>query len=507
MLNILGVLLIIFFLILIHEFGHYIVAKRNGVKVHEFAIGFGPTFCRFKKYGTVFKLGILPLGGYVKLHGEDSFDPKLRKDKASFASKTPWQKTKIICAGVFMNFLVFWFLYSISLFVGTQPLILNYDDFKQQINNSSTILYHGSYVESAQEQELEGTKVLHNQTLTSFVDTSGPVQELETIASLDYELFPSLQLPVLKILDVGSQSSLSGSLKPGDIILKVNNKIVFSKEEFLNLLSSSSELNLQVLDSTGIQNLTLEVAKSHLYVSKVESESLAANAGVKAGWSLSSIEGVSTLKEVELAKQVVDSLAINGKKILKYTFLDLNNNLVELELSPSQAGTIGVYLSETFSVPNLDLNFVFQDSSFSLINSAKQQYSFLQAPWVALSRGYEVAKLSAAAISNTFVSIFTRLDVSEEVGGPIQVFNTGKEFVAVGGTALLNFIALISLTLAVVNILPIPALDGGRLLFIIIEAFRAKALNPKYESIIHALGFGLLLLMIFVISIFDIIRL
>jgi len=507
MINILGVLLIIFFLILIHEFGHYIVAKRNGVKVHEFAIGFGPTFCRFKKYGTLFKLGILPLGGYVKLHGEDSLDPKLRKDKASFASKTPWQKTKIICAGVFMNFLVFWVLYSISLVVGTQPLILNYDEFKEQINSPSTIVYHGSYVKNSQEQELEGTKVLKDQTLTSFVDINGPVQQLESISNLDYELFPSLSLPVVKLLDIGPKSSLFGRLEPGDTIVKVNDKIVFSKEEFMNLLSSSKLLNLQVLKSTGLETLTFEPNQAQLYVSKVQPNSLAQQAGVMSGWTLNSIEGLDSLEETDLAIQVVQSLATTGKDSLKYSFLNQRQELVELELTPTQSGTIGVYLSETFSVPNLDMNLVFEDSSFSLINSAKQQYSFLQAPWVALSRGYEVAQLSAVAISNTFVSIFTRLEVSEEVGGPIQVFNTGKEFVAVGGTALLNFVALISLTLAVVNILPIPALDGGRLLFIIIEAFRAKALNPKYESAIHALGFVLLLLMIFVISIFDIIRL
>lgn len=126
---------------------------------------------------------------------------------------------------------------------------------------------------------------------------------------------------------------------------------------------------------------------------------------------------------------------------------------------------------------------------------------------MALKKGYELSKLTAVSISKTFFKIFTSLEVSDEIGGPIQVFKTGYNFVSIGGTALMSFVAMISLTLAVVNILPIPALDGGRLLFVIIEAFRSKPIDPRFESAIHALGFLLLLFLIVTISIFDIIRL
>ena len=129
MFKFLAVVLIVFFLILIHEFGHFIVARRNGVKVHEFAIGFAPFVLAKKMFGTVFKFGLLPLGGFVRLHGEDSSDSKMINDSSSFVSKTPWQKTKIICAGVFMNFLVFWVLMSINLIIGSDPLVLNQKDF------------------------------------------------------------------------------------------------------------------------------------------------------------------------------------------------------------------------------------------------------------------------------------------------------------------------------------------------------------------------------------------
>ena len=103
--NIFIVFLIVYFLIFIHEFGHFLAAKRNGVKVEEFSIGFPPRLISFKKGGTKFSFALLPLGGYVKLHGDTSDEngSKIVKSK-SFAFKTPWQKIKILLAGVFMNF-------------------------------------------------------------------------------------------------------------------------------------------------------------------------------------------------------------------------------------------------------------------------------------------------------------------------------------------------------------------------------------------------------------------
>src|SRR6056300_1173336 len=104
--KVLFVFFIVYFLIFIHEFGHYLAAKRNGVKVEEFSIGFPPRLVSFKKGETKFSFALLPLGGYVKLHGDvaDSNDTKIVKSK-SFAYKTPWQKIKILLAGVAMNFL------------------------------------------------------------------------------------------------------------------------------------------------------------------------------------------------------------------------------------------------------------------------------------------------------------------------------------------------------------------------------------------------------------------
>ena len=505
-LKVLAVVFIIFFLILIHEFGHYIVAKRNGVKVHEFAIGFAPFVFTFKKFDTLFRLGILPLGGYVKLHGEDSSDSKIRKDKSSFASKTPWQKTKIICAGVFMNFLVFWVLFSINLMVGSDPLVLNQADFQKHINSPATTLYHGSYVKDAQDVNLIDTKIVESESISTFHDSMGPVHQTDKIDTLNLDFYPTVSLPVLEVVELQTQSPFLSDLVVGDRILKINNKIVFS-DSHLNEMLNAEAYELKVLRGDEIFNISYSQNKLPKVVSQVLEGSVAEIAGVSSGFKLLSIEGIDDISQSNLPELVLNYIDESKQAALKYVFLNNTGQIEEISLTPSDAGAIGVYLTDSHVSSGLGLSYFFTSEDFSVLKKPVEQYPVHIAPFVALQKGFELSKLTAVSISKTFFKIFTRLEVSEEVGGPIQVFKTGYNFVSIGGTALLSFIAMISLTLAVVNILPIPALDGGRLLFVIIEAFRGKPLNPKYESVIHALGFILLLFLIVTISIFDIIRL
>ena len=203
---------------------------------------------------------------------------------------------------------------------------------------------------------------------------------------------------------------------------------------------------------------------------------------------------------------VLEELDLTNDSFLNYTFL-VDGISKTYQITPDENGAIGVYLQPVMKSSGIEFDYTFVNNDFSVIKKPVEKYDWYIAPFKALEIGMSVAVLSAKSIVGTFASIFTSFTVSEEIGGPIKVFQTGIDFVGIGGTALLSFIAMISLTLAVVNILPIPALDGGRLLFVIIEAFRARPLNPKYEALIHGIGFIILLLLIIIISIFDIIRL
>jgi regulator of sigma E protease len=106
-----------------------------------------------------------------------------------------------------------------------------------------------------------------------------------------------------------------------------------------------------------------------------------------------------------------------------------------------------------------------------------------------------------------FGHIFTTGDVPEGVAGPVGIAQMTHLYVQEGFIALVRFTALLSLSLAVINIFPFPALDGGRFLFILIEAVRGKPINGKLEGIIHGIGFSLLLVVIFLVTFQDLQRL
>jgi len=125
--TILAVVFVFSVLIIIHELGHFIVAKRNGVKVEVFSIGFGPKLFSIKKGDTEYKVSALPLGGYVKMAGivDESMDKEGIKGKPwEFMSKTVWQRFKIIAAGPLMNFVLAWAIFIGVYFVGV-PVLTN----------------------------------------------------------------------------------------------------------------------------------------------------------------------------------------------------------------------------------------------------------------------------------------------------------------------------------------------------------------------------------------------
>lgn len=110
---------ILVILILIHEFGHFIVAKLNGVKVKEFAFGFPPRLFSIKKGETRYSFNLIPLGGYVNLLGED----EAIKEPRSFSSKKVWQKISIVGTGVLMNFILAIIVLAIGFSIGMTPLV------------------------------------------------------------------------------------------------------------------------------------------------------------------------------------------------------------------------------------------------------------------------------------------------------------------------------------------------------------------------------------------------
>lgn len=363
LITILAFIIIFSILVLIHEWGHFYFARRAGIKVNEFGIGLPPRAKKLykDKKGTIYSLNWIPFGGYVRLYGEDSSDPKVLKSKKSFASKSIAKRSMVIVAGVFMNFVLAWVLLSVALTVGMKPILVTESD-------------------------------LQNASASGLIE----VQE------------------VLYVNEIVPDSPLAKSdMLAGDIIVQINGQGVPIATDLPGMLRPGQPVVLTILRGER--------------------------------------EGVLTV-------------------------------------IPDEEGKLG------FSVSNMPYIVFLKDL----------QYPFYKAPFEAVREVGRLSYLTLNMLGDVLVSLFQKLAVPEGVAGPVGIAKLTHQFMQAGIIALMQFVALLSISLGVINIMPFPALDGGRFLFIIFEAVLRRRPSPKWESTIHGVGFLLLILLIFVITWNDI---
>jgi len=364
--TIIAFIIIFSVLILVHEWGHFAAARRAGIKVEEFGLGMPPRAMKlFKdKKGTLYSLNWVPFGGFVRLFGEDSSDPKVLKDKKSFASKKISQRALVVVAGVFMNFLLAWILITIGFMVGMKPFLVTQEDLNRGIEQGI----------------VEARKILY-------------IHELDPEGAL-----------------------AKTDVQPGDYIVSVNR------------IEVTDELNLG------------------------------------------------------------EVIHPNSRTILTYLHDDKE---YELQVMANEEGKVGMTIStETF-----------------VMDVKEVKYPYFVAPVKALSEIGRLSVLTVKMLGKVVVSLVAKLTVPEGVAGPVGIARMTHYFVQQGFMSLVQFTALLSISLGVINIMPFPALDGGRFLFIVFEVITRRRANAKMEAIIHTIGFALLMLLILVITWNDIMTL
>jgi regulator of sigma E protease len=370
-------LLILVLLVVLHELGHAIIARRNGVVVEEFGVGFPPRIWAKKmKNGVLFTLNWLPLGGFVKLQGEhDSADKK-----GDYGAAGYWVKTRILLAGVIINWVVAAVLLTILAWTGLPKILVN-----QFTMPSDTVL------------------------------TEKPVEVVEVTKGS-----PAASAG----LQVGDQIlRFAGELVPSSTSLADQTKAKKGQDVEIIYSRAGVEHNVKVALRTSDQN-----GQGYLGVGSSQQEQL------HASWS-APIVGVVTTGQ--------------------FTIVTLQG-----------LGSV---------IGNLVSGLVMQ---FSPDNAARQQ-----------------AHQNLAMVSSS-------------VAGPVGIL--GIIFPAAeqaGPTQLIFLTAIISLTLAVMNILPIPALDGGRWFVMTVFRLRKKALTKEREEQIQGTGFLILMVLVVVITAADVSKL
>lgn len=517
-------------LILVHEFGHFIMAKRAGIKVEEFGFGLPPRIWGKKKGETMYSINWIPFGGFVRMFGEDQSDPKMLRSTRSFSSKPMRARVKVVVAGVVMNFLLAWILMIFGFTVGMQPL-LGPDDVLDSVSSGEIVLQEGvkiKTVEPGSVAEKAGLKAddiiyaIDNEPVDDFnlaEAIKNPVKvynivrngELYTsqifesgggvlgLQFYDFTAFPRVQIFDLKPGTVAYKAGL----RSGDSILTINGNQVYSVSDYENFTRGVAVLEYGVYRNGLVEKFMVERTQARqVIVSNVVPNSPAFKAGLKKEDIISAVNG----KKMTDSLEVIDFVQQHQDEKIAY-LIQRGNQKLFYEIKP-EGGRIGVLLSELMSYADDQGISLYNTDVISTIKEIKdQKYPLHIAAYKAFGETYRLSKLTAKMFTGFVATLASKGEVPESVAGPVGIYQMTSVFVQEGFIPLLRFVAILSLSLAVINILPFPALDGGRLLFILIEFVIGRRVNQKWESWIHMFGYFLILILILAVTYSDIVRL
>jgi len=530
LLTALAFIVIFSLLILIHELGHFVMAKRAGIKVEEFGFGLPPRIWGKKKGETIYSINWIPFGGFVRMLGESGYDSKMLKKKRSFVAQPLSARIKVVIAGVVMNFFLAWLLLTIGFSIGMKPL-LGPDDVLPAVSDGVIQLEVGARISKVEEgsvAEKVGLQagdllfsvdgnVVSSSDLKIFEDSfDGELSVLRDGTEYDFDVY-SVDAVGLKFGDVGqfprvmaynvSEGTLAydAGIREGDYILSVNGEQIFSVDQFFDFIGGEGKLKYELYRDGHLLTAVIDRPfNTRVIVTDVLEGTPAFKKGVKSGDIIVSVNGVS-IHDVGQLIDYVSSVSGDGEP-LEY-LIDSGATQLFYDIIPEN-GKIGVVLSELVADGD-GQGLVVYDSDLlsSVVNIKNLKFPWYKAPLMAFKEGYKMTKGTFAMFGNLFKRVVSTGELPNEVSGPVGIAQMTSVFVNEGLMSLLRFTAVLSLSLAVLNILPFPGLDGGRLLFLLIEFVLGRRVNQKLESSIHALGYVLLLLLIILITYSDILRL
>jgi regulator of sigma E protease len=448
--TVLSFILAISILVVIHEFGHFWVARRCGVKVLRFSVGFGkPLWSYTDKLGTEYSIAPIPLGGYVKMLDEREGEVKPEELDQAFNNKTVWQRIAIASAGPIANFIfaiaAYWALFMMGI-SGLVPII------GQVVEDSPA--YEQGLQAGDRIQSIAGSEVSSFQEVSwQLISYIGETVDIE-----------------LTVVDANNQSR--------DVIIPVQQWL--TKQEAPDPLKA---LGIQP------QRLTLE---------PIVGEVVADGAAEKAGLLKGDIILSANAEPMKNWYQWVE--LVRAKPLTPIIlFIERNGQQLELELIPAAKE---IEENKTIGFVGVGLH---QDAIPEIPKSWLTEIKL--GPVDALVQG---AAKTQQLIIFTLDSLWKMIlgDVSvKNLSGPITIAKVADSSVSNGIQSFIGFLALLSVSLGVLNLLPIPVLDGGHILFYAIEAIRGKALSDRIQIMAVQVGMALLMGLMLIAFYNDISRL
>ncbi|MCM2280214.1 MAG: RIP metalloprotease RseP [Bdellovibrionaceae bacterium] len=538
-------------LIFVHELGHFLVAKYYKVRVEVFSLGFGPKIFTVKRGETTYAISAIPLGGYVKMFGDDPTTDVPEDQKAvSFTHKPVGQRIAVVLAGPLMNFGFAILIFALVALIGEQTLAPRLGDIEPQSEAYAAGFRSGDTIRQINGDTVDSWDGMMSiieekgdQTVRFTIDRSGEAQPLAlevTPKTVDNKNVLSWKKHVGSVegLEFASRASIVGvmspttaagqaGLKPGDIISAVDGVAVDKWRDFVTTLGAQAQdgtlklalrrPNFELEGDVAAESPPLEIAitvpetlKSapadqlarelglefpETYLAAFDKKSPAAQAGLRAGDKIVAIDGkaVTTFEEIAKIIRAYGTEASEEKESSRPIVVRAVREGQEQEFS------VVPHFKERMN------NMGREEARFEigikpmLIDAPPTMFKKSTSnPIAAAIRGWDQTMKWTNVTILSFVRLFQAEVSAKNIGGFISIGTMAKKSWQIGAAQFMNVMAIISINLFILNLLPVPVLDGGHLVFFGIEALRGAPLSMRKLEIAQQVGLILLLgLMVF----------
>lgn len=524
MVTLISFIILLGILIFVHELGHFMVARASGVGVQKFSLGFGPKIFGKKIGETEYVLSWIPLGGYVKLLGESGTEELSQEDeKRSFSRQPAWKRLLIVLAGPISNFLLAVVIFFIVFMNGVPNLapvvgltlpdsaaresgilagdrissindkkITYWDEIDSLIKESK-----GNEVKVVVQRGDEEKTIILKPKLSNVKNIFG---KEESVYRLGISPASNI-LPIIGELSADSAAKEAGIVK-GDIILSINDQKVFYWDEIRPIITVSRGHDVRILIRRGHEEKIVTVKPKLSKVKNIIGEEESAYLlGISAAGSVHAVVGEMRSDAPAKEAGIVTGdkiLSINDKKV--YSWDDIKSILDGAEGREAKVVVERGQKEKTVTV-NL------KSSGFGGVSPATSEVierkNAVTAVASSLDRTWELSKLTVIVV----VKMIEGAISPRTLGGPIFIAQTAGKQAKEGFISFILFMAVLSVNLGVINLFPVPVLDGGHVLFYLIEMVTRREIPLKVKEWSQQIGFVvLLMLMLFVIMI-DIERL
>jgi len=510
---------LIFFLVftaivVVHEFGHYLFARLFKVKIISFAVGFGPKiFSRKGKDGTEFRLNVFPLGGYLKMEGEDptAFEGEEPADKGLYYAKPAWQRFFIAFAGPAFSIIAGYVLLAMVAVIWGIPSV-----GIAQVDPSSPAMEAGMKSGDVI-THMNGKRVFDLTEISEIIKENERVQFTVKRESgvkqvnVSPRVFPVQYNLVLKTSD----SAIS---KEGLTVEKINGEDweeqrlenYMNKESGESVLPREAELTLsnsETMTATlyGLQRIQERkvIGITFATLSKTIKKGVAP---FKDGDKIFSINNnaINSGNDMFNVLRVMDFPADRESP---YHYMEIRGDKIIENETYRSLNAISVTVLRNGEEITLEIpREAFIESIGQCVFEPPVPNQTISNPVRAVSIGFQWSNNLLRRMGKIITELFSGQRNVSEFSGPIGIMAVIGQASDAGLESVILIVALITLNLGIINLLPLPALDGGRIVFNLIEMIMRKRINPVIEGYIHTAGFFFIIGLSFYIMYFDILR-